>query len=408
MKNLRFFRYLFLNAIWLINLWPWSIGLAQTAVVKAVLFYSPACPHCKKVMTKDLPWLVDKYGPQLEILAINKTIPEGRALYDAAVLRFNIPKNRRGVPTLIVGDVVLVGSREIPKKFPGLIRQFLAQGGVDWPDVPGLIQETPTPQPSPTETLTLPIDIATQQPSATAEATLVSVLPVITATMAPSPTSIDEALIALASQPPSLRDKLMQDPIGNLLAIVVMMGMILAVILSFAVLPNISTAKNRTRLDVLIPLLALIGLGVAGYLTYVETTQVMAICGPVGDCNTVQQSPYARLFGFLPIGALGLAGYLAILAAWPAYYYRQDSWKNLASMALFAMTFFGTLFSIYLTFLEPFVIGATCAWCLSSSIIMTALYLLTLPAGKRALIHLLHGDTYADKRPSDKRSSQRL
>ena len=34
-------------------------------------------------------------------------------------------------------------------------------------------------------------------------------------------------------------------------------------------------------------------------------------------------------------------------------------------------------FSIYLTFLEPFVIGATCLWCLSSAVIMTLLYLLT-------------------------------
>jgi uncharacterized membrane protein len=43
------------------------------------------------------------------------------------------------------------------------------------------------------------------------------------------------------------------------------------------------------------------------------------------------------------------------------------------------------LFSIYLTFLEPFVIGASCAWCLTSAIILSALYWLSLPDGKRAL-----------------------
>jgi len=41
------------------------------------------------------------------------------------------------------------------------------------------------------------------------------------------------------------------------------------------------------------------------------------------------------------------------------------------------MIVIGVLFSIYLTFLEPFVIGATCAWCLSSAVIMTLLLLLT-------------------------------
>jgi uncharacterized membrane protein len=199
----------------------------------------------------------------------------------------------------------------------------------------------------------------------------------------------------------------MQDPIGNLLAIVVMMGMILIVVFSLAIFPFISPAKNQNLMETLIPLLALVGFGVAGYLTYVETTQVTAICGPVGDCNTVQQSPYARLFGFLPIGALGLAGYLAILAVWPIHYFGRGGWKSLASLTIFAMTFFGTLFSIYLTFLEPFVIGATCAWCLTSSIIMTVLYLLMLPAGKGALIYFYHGDIYADKRTSAKHSIQR-
>jgi uncharacterized membrane protein len=47
---------------------------------------------------------------------------------------------------------------------------------------------------------------------------------------------------------------------------------------------------------------------------------------------------------------------------------------------LFGITLFGILFSIYLTFLEPFVIGATCIWCLSSAVIMTILFLLA--AGK--------------------------
>ena len=37
----------------------------------------------------------------------------------------------------------------------------------------------------------------------------------------------------------------------------------------------------------------------------------------------------------------------------------------------------GLAFSIYLTFLEPFVIGASCAWCLTSAVIMTVLLWLT-------------------------------
>lgn len=60
------------------------------------------------------------------------------ALCQAAVQRFNIPPERRGVPTLIIGDNVLVGSREIPEQLPDLIARYLATGGVDYPPLPGL------------------------------------------------------------------------------------------------------------------------------------------------------------------------------------------------------------------------------------------------------------------------------
>jgi uncharacterized membrane protein len=131
----------------------------------------------------------------------------------------------------------------------------------------------------------------------------------------------------------------------------------------------------------IIPILSFVGFSVAGYLAHVETTEVAVVCGPIGDCNTVQQSEFARLFGILPIGVLGMLGYIAIILA--CFFGRSFHGRlaDLAVLSLFAMTVFGTLFSIYLTFLEPFVIGATCAWCLTSSILMTALMLLSvLPA----------------------------
>jgi uncharacterized membrane protein len=127
---------------------------------------------------------------------------------------------------------------------------------------------------------------------------------------------------------------------------------------------------------------------VAGYLAYVETANVEAVCGPVGDCNTVQQSEYARLFGLLPIGILGLFGYSLILVAWLARRYASGRIAVYASLALMMMSAGGLLFSIYLTFLEPFVIGATCAWCLTSAILMTALFWLSLAPGQRALFSL--------------------
>jgi uncharacterized membrane protein len=67
-------------------------------------------------------------------------------------------------------------------------------------------------------------------------------------------------------------------------------------------------------------------------------------------------------------------------------------------LALLGLTAFGVLFSIYLTFLEPFVIGATCAWCLTSAIVMTALFWLSLAPAKLALSNLLPREQPGTKR----------
>jgi uncharacterized membrane protein len=108
-------------------------------------------------------------------------------------------------------------------------------------------------------------------------------------------------------------------------------------------------------------------------MAFVEISKSEAICGPVGDCNTVQQSSYAYLFGIIPLGVLGIFGYLVIALTWLIKNYGTPKWQRLGTWTLFCLTFFGTSFSIYLTFLEPFVIGATCAWCLSSAVVMTLL-----------------------------------
>ena len=131
--------------------------------------------------------------------------------------------------------------------------------------------------------------------------------------------------------------------------------------------------KQHPSQNWIVPILCLVGLFVAGYLTYIETTKIPAVCGPIGDCNTVQQSSYAKLLGIIPIGVVGMAGYVAIIAAWMISTYGPRKWSVLSILTIEGMVVFGMFFSIYLTFLEPFVIGATCIWCISSAIIMTLL-----------------------------------
>jgi uncharacterized membrane protein len=134
--------------------------------------------------------------------------------------------------------------------------------------------------------------------------------------------------------------------------------------------------------------IAVVGIGVAAYLGFVETSGTEAVCGPVGDCNTVQQSQYATIFG-IHIGILGIVGYLALLGAWIVSRVAGGRLADFGSVTALAIAAGGTLFSIYLTFLEPFVIGATCMWCLTSAVAITALFWLTARDGVDAYRRLV-------------------
>lgn len=388
---------------------------AQAAApqVRAILFFSPTCPHCHTIINEYLPPLFEQYENQLNIIGIDVSSPDGQALYQAAIEHFDISEERIGVPTLVIDNVVLVGSAEIPEQLPGLIEEYLAQGGVDWPDIPDLAAQLPpdTPADMPPDTPTGANTAAGGPPPATDTPTdsgddvVVATQPELTAaasgsqsperdevaavqqepTSSPASQQQAEGLIMPDQQPASLSAKLARDPAGNALAIVVLVAMVGVVVYAATTFRTTSTVPGAAWHPAAVPVLSLIGLVVAGYLAYVEMTQTTAVCGPVGDCNTVQQSAYARLFGVLPIGVLGIAGYVAILAAWVVSRRASEPLARFASLALLAMTLFGVLFSIYLTFLEPFVIGATCIWCVTSAIVMTLLFWLSYADGKKAL-----------------------
>ena len=387
MKHL--LRCILLVTVILLGLSQAGLAEAEAPVVHAVLFYSPTCPHCHQVIQQDLPPLVAQYGEALQIIAVNVTSPDGQALYQAAIEHYQVPPERQGVPTLVVGDTVLVGSGEIPAQFPGIVKEGLAAGGIAWPDIPGLEQAlTAATQPTPAETPTP--TLPTFAPTAVASPANTPVSPLATPTTLPTvtpPPTVTTPAPAVAFTGNNLPAEMVtaappSDPVGFTLAGLVLAGMIVSLV--YAVFRLILTAPVLFRLHQTarpmswaIPLLALLGLGVATYLAYVEINQVEAVCGPVGECNIVQASPYARLLG-LPIAVWGILNYLAIGVLWGGQKYLTGRWAYLSALGLVCLTGFGVLFSIYLTCLELFVITAVCMWCLSSALITTVLLLLAV------------------------------
>jgi len=360
----------------------------ERPVVRAVLFWMSTCPHCHEVIENVLPPLQEKYGDQLEILLIEVTSEREWNWLVQVGESFGIPEESLGVPFLVIGDRALLGSLQIPTELPGLIEKHLAAGGVDYPDVPGLAEALPTATPEPEicspatpctdEASPAPTATATHQPQATA-----------TATPQATPSPVAQLAQLIEDDPPGVAPDPPARPNGFGLAIGIMVGMAAALLYAGVTLARGPQGNPSVHvpawLNLAIPILSLAGLGVAGYLAYIETKAVEAVCGPVGDCNAVQSSPYAKLFGVLPVGVLGVIGYVLILAAWLWGRLRSDRLADYAPLALFGITVFGVLFSLYLTYLEPFVIRAVCAWCLTSAVIITLLMLLSLKPTLRAV-----------------------
>ncbi len=421
---------------------PTPMHAQDEPVVFAVLFYSPSCPHCHEVISQHWPVWQEEFGDQLQLLFVDVTVPGGRDLFISALTYYQVPQEiAGGVPMLIVGDQYLIGSQDIPNRFPAIVREALKTGGLDLPAVPGLreayqaaLQAQQEASSAGEETQGEEIEEAGQDLSEGAN---------------PAGAPLAETVA-----PENLFVRITADP-GNYLAIAVLLGLVVStaavigggaagvkgpalpawitgqagyivtVITAVATLllaTTLITAPDSTLLTFglgmavaaamliiivvllmarggrvqdpaggvhapgwLIPLAAAVGLGVALYLAYIETTASTAVCGIVGDCNTVQQSVYATLFGLIPIAVLGAAGYAAMLVVWGAGQLGNGIMRSLAPGALLLMALVGVVFSIYLTFLEPFVIGATCAWCLTSALIMLLLLWLTLADGLEAL-----------------------
>lgn len=136
------------------------------------------------------------------------------------------------------------------------------------------------------------------------------------------------------------------------------------------------TAPPVSRM--IIAVLALIGVLISTYMLLYHIGVIGSILCGTGGCERVQNSPWAEFYG-IPVPLLGLLGYggllvLAMLGIQP----RFTTDGRLAALLLFG-GFVGFAFSMYLTYLEAFVIHAWCRWCIASAVLATLLFVAALP-----------------------------
>ena len=124
-------------------------------------------------------------------------------------------------------------------------------------------------------------------------------------------------------------------------------------------------------------LVSIIGLADAGYLT-VEHLSGRSVRCTLSGCSEVLSSPYASIRGY-PLAGVGAVAYFVVfsLATLAAFGYRGLG--KLLTIIVGAMF----LTTVWLLYLQAFVIGHFCQYCLLSALVTTALTVLIIAAQRQ-------------------------
>jgi uncharacterized membrane protein len=145
---------------------------------------------------------------------------------------------------------------------------------------------------------------------------------------------------------------------------------------------EVSAARNTERVwpHMVIALLSLIGLGDSIYLTVQHLTGASVRCTLISGCSEVLSSPYSHI-GPLPLAAIGAVAYFAVFSLAVLGVSGYQAARRLL-LILIALMFLTTLWLLYL---QAFVIRHFCQYCLLSAavtIMLTVVSVMVLLLGR--------------------------
>lgn len=122
-------------------------------------------------------------------------------------------------------------------------------------------------------------------------------------------------------------------------------------------------------------LLGLAGFSLAFFIYCKKTKKQPLICPMRFDCNTVIQSQYSKFFG-LPVEMMGIFFYGFIVVI-HVFFIFQPVFLGY-SFIIFLVSLTAFTFSLYLAAIQIFTIHEWCIWCISSTFISAAIFLLSI------------------------------
>jgi uncharacterized membrane protein len=122
--------------------------------------------------------------------------------------------------------------------------------------------------------------------------------------------------------------------------------------------------------------LVIIGLAVSVYMTIYKLSGNDGMCLGLGGCSTVNASRFSEVNG-IPVAVLGVIGYAAILFV-HLFESRNEFFRKNGTLLIFGMSLTGFLFTLWLVYVELYIIYAICPFCVTSQIVMTIIFIIAV------------------------------
>ncbi|MEO9256661.1 MAG: vitamin K epoxide reductase family protein [Tepidiformaceae bacterium] len=138
-------------------------------------------------------------------------------------------------------------------------------------------------------------------------------------------------------------------------------------------MPSVSPVSVAKAVVIVCLVLAIAGIAIAAYLAFENLQSRTGVCTITHGCQTVQQSRYGKLFG-IPISVPGLGLYLLLGAAAITWLTNFRGLRRWAAFLAFNGALFGFAYSLFLTYIEGWVLEAWCIYCITSASLMFLLF----------------------------------
>jgi uncharacterized membrane protein len=139
---------------------------------------------------------------------------------------------------------------------------------------------------------------------------------------------------------------------------------------------NKSVDKSAAPLYWATMVLTMLGAADAVYLLIFKITGNSHMCLGNGGCHDVNFSPFSEIHG-IPVAVFGIAAYLAIACILILEKRTNVGFTN-GPLGIFGISLGGVAFTVYLTYLELYVIHALCPFCVASAVIITLIFILAI------------------------------